>query len=130
MRLILIILAILAFTQIKAQNGSVKIVQDHQIESLIFKQILINKNINDINGFKIQIKNTTTQKEANILRQNFSKYFPNLKSYLNYEPPYYKIRIGNYLTKIEAQKDLKKIKRKYYGAYLVPCGVDINEIMK
>ena len=79
MRLILIILAILAFTQTKAQNGSVKIVQDHQIDSLMFKQILINKNINDISGFKIQIKNTTTQKEANILRQNFSKYFPNLK---------------------------------------------------
>ena len=114
---------------VQAQKGSVKIYQKKSIDSLIIKQSVINSTINDVYGYRIQIKNTTTQSEANRLRAVFSKNFPELKSYLNYDAPYYKIRIGDYLSKMTAQKELRKVKKKYTGAYLVPCGISFNEIM-
>ena len=112
------------------QNGQITIEASPRIDSLMIKQIKINRQKDGVSGFRIQIKNTTTQKDANVLRAQFSRDFPELKSYLRYNAPYYKIRIGDYLTKLEAQKDLIKIKKKYRGAYPVPCPVNLEEVIK
>ena len=112
------------------QNNQITIDEDPRIDSLMIKQIEINKQKDGVSGFRIQIKNTTTQKDANALRARFSRDFPELKSYLRYNAPYYKIRIGDYLTKLEAQKDLIEIKKKYKGAYPVPCPVNLEEVIK
>ena len=112
------------------QNNQITVDEDPRIDSLMIQQIEINKQKDGVSGFRIQIKNTTTQKDANALRARFSRDFPELKSYLRYNAPYYKIRIGDYLTKLEAQKDLIEIKKKYKGAYPVPCPVNLEEIIK
>ena len=112
------------------QNNQLTIIADSRIDSLMIQQTKINKQKDGVSGFRIQIKNTTTQKDANSLRAQFSRNFPELKSYLRYNAPYYKIRIGDYLTKLEAQKDLIEIKKKYRGAYPVPCPVNFEEVIK
>lgn len=112
------------------QNNQTTIDVDPRIDSLMIQQTKINKKKDGVSGFRIQIKNTTTQKDANALRARFSRDFPELKSYLRYNAPYYKIRIGDYLTKLEAQKDLIEIKKKYRGSYPVPCPVSFEEVIK
>ena len=121
-----LIISILSF----GQNAQIIIDSDPRIDSLIIQQTKINKQKDGVNGYRIQIKNTTTHKNANALRARFSRDFPELKSYLRYNAPYYKIRIGDYLTKLEAQKDLLEIKKKYKGAYPVPCPINLEEIIK
>ena len=121
-----LIISIISF----GQNAHIIIDSDPRIDSLIIQQTKINKQKDGVNGYRIQIKNTTTHKDANALRARFSRDFPELKSYLRYIAPYYKIRIGDYLTKLEAQKDLLEIKKKYKGAYPVPCPINLEEIIK
>ena len=121
-----LIISIISF----GQNAQIIIDSDPRIDSLIIQQTKINKQKDGVNGYRIQIKNTTTHKDANALRARFSRDFPELKSYLRYIAPYYKIRIGDYLTKLEAQKDLLEIKKKYKGAYPVPCPISLEEIIK
>ena len=121
-----LIISIISF----GQNAQIIIDSDPRIDSLIIQQTKINKQKDGVNGYRIQIKNTTTHKNANALRARFSRDFPELKSYLRYNAPYYKIRIGDYLTKLEAQKDLLEIKKKYKGAYPVPCPINLEEIIK
>ena len=65
------------------QNNQISIDSDPRVDSLMIQQIEINKQNDGVSGFRIQIKNTTTQKDANALRARFSRDFPNLKSYLN-----------------------------------------------
>lgn len=112
------------------QNNQITIDADPRIDSLMIQQTKINKQKDGVSGFRIQIKNTATLKDANALRARFSRDFPELKSYLTYNAPYYKIRIGDYLTKMEAQKDLTEIKKKYRGAYPVPCSISLEEVIK
>ena len=106
MRFISLIFCLFFNTISFGQNNQITIDADPRIDSLIIQQTEINKQKDGVSGFRIQIKNTTTQKDANALRARFSRDFPELKSYLRYNAPYYKIRIGDYLTKLEAQKDL------------------------
>jgi hypothetical protein len=39
--------------------------------------------------------------------------------YFSFETPYYKIRIGKYISKIEAIKNLEKIKRMFPAAFIL-----------
>lgn len=130
MRIIGLIFCLLISAISFSQNNQISIDSDSRVDSLMIKQIEINKQNDGVSGFRIQIKNTTTQKDANALRARFSRHFPHLKSYLQYNAPYYKIRIGDYLTKLEAQKDLIEIKKKYRGAYPVPCFINSEEVIK
>lgn len=130
MRIIVFIFCLFSLTESFAQSGEITIHADPRIDSLLMKQTAINKAKDGVSGYRIQIKNTTTQKDANNLRARFSRDFPELKSYLNYDAPYYKIRIGDYLTKMESQKDLIEIKNKYRGAYPVPCSINLSEATK
>ena len=113
-----------------AQNGEIIIEADERINELLNKQTKLNKSKDGVSGYRIQLKNTSSQKDANALRTGFNSAFPNLKSYLNYDAPYYKIRVGDYLTKMESQKDLNEIRKAYGGAYLVPCHVQVSEAIK
>lgn len=120
----------LSFSISLAQKGKVIIEGDERINNLLNKQTKLNKSKDGVSGYRIQLKNTSSQKDANALRARFNSAFPNLKSYLNYDTPYYKIRVGDYLTKMESQKDLNEIRKAYSGAYLVPCHIQINETIK
>lgn len=120
----------LSFSVSLAQKGKVIIEGDERINNLLNKQTKLNKSKDGVSGYRIQLKNTSSQKDANALRARFNSAFPNLKSYLNYDAPYYKIRVGDYLTKMESQKDLNEIRKAYSGAYLVPCHIQINETIK
>ena len=39
--------------------------------------------------------------------------------YFSFETPYYKIRIGKYISKIEAIKKLEKIKKTFPAAFIL-----------
>ena len=59
------------------QNNQITVDEDPRIDSLMIQQIEINKQKDGVSGFRIQIKNTTTQKDANALRARFSRIFLN-----------------------------------------------------
>lgn len=130
MRFLSFIFSVLVSLISFGQNSQITIDADHRINSLMIQQTEINKQNDGVSGYRIQIKNTTTQKDANTLRARFSRDFPELKTDLVYNAPYYKIRIGDYLTKLEAQKDLIEIKKKYKGAYPISCPVNLEEVIK
>ena len=130
MKYAITLIFLISFMAGHAQNGEIIIEADERINELLNKQTKLNKSKDGVSGYRIQLKNTSSQKDANALRTGFNSAFPNLKSYLNYDAPYYKIRVGDYLTKMESQKDLNEIRKAYGGAYLVPCHVQVSEALK
>ena len=79
MRFIGLIFCLLISAISFSQNNQISIDSDSRIDSLMIKQIEINKQKDGVSGFRIQIKNTTTQKDANALRARFSRHFPRFK---------------------------------------------------
>ena len=55
--------------------------------------------------------------------------FPDIKSKVTFESPgYYKIRVGNYRTRMEGTKDLVMIRKFYPDAYLVPDKINFPDL--
>jgi hypothetical protein len=107
--------ALFISSSIFAQDtSSVVIHKDPRIDLLIKKQI----EINDITtrdarrmskGFRLLVVNTTNREEAINAKTKLYQYFPDLKSYLVYHAPYYKLKAGNFKEKEEAEDFQKKL---------------------
>lgn len=101
---------------------------ERRIDSLVEKQIHINSLKKGIDGFRVQIHHDQSQsrEESQKVRAKFSQDFPHLKTYLEFKSPYYKIQVGDFITRIEAYKIQKEIGKKYRGTYIVPAIVNFE----
>lgn len=77
-----------------------------------------------MDGFRIQIyssSNKNAREESAKARAEFMSKFPDIVSYASFERPgYYKIRAGDYRTRVEGTKYLLMIRKVFPDAYLVP----------
>ena len=89
------------------------------INELISKKRSFNKEFGY--GFRIQLYNGI-EAVAKKTMATFKYNFPETKTYLVYRQPEWKIQVGFYKNKLEADRALLKFKRKYQSAIVIPLG--------
>ena len=89
------------------------------INELISKKRSFNKEFGY--GFRIQLYNGF-ETEAKKTETKFKINFPEIKTYLLYRQPEWKIQVGFYKTKLEADRALLDLKRKYGSSIVIPLG--------
>ena len=94
-----------------AQEGNVTIDQDSDITKLLEYK----KDVKTVDLYKIQLDFGSRDK-AIALRQKFETTFSEWPSELVYETPNYKVWVGNFSTRLEADIALLKIKTKFSKA--------------
>jgi hypothetical protein len=109
-------------------TGTVIVKKDMRMDILSSKQGEINKRAAKLSssgyykGYRIQVYNAQNRDEANTVKAELLRRFPDQKSYMLYQAPNFRVRIGNFLTQKEAT-DLRKILSAMYpqrGIYIVP----------
>lgn len=123
-----------------AGTGSLNIIQDQAIDTLLSRYILSNKKLRTIEGtqgiqgFRIQIYYSSVRnarEESARARADFINKFPDIISYAQYqEPGYFMVRAGNYRSKAEGYKDLLAVRREFPDAYLVPAVINYPGLIK
>jgi hypothetical protein len=117
-------------TGIPADTNSVVVHKDARIELLMTKQAEINEVTSRDSrktgkGFRLMIISTNNRDEAIAAKTKIYTYFPELKSYLWHQSPYYKLKAGNFKDRKEAEVYQEKL-----SAYF-PKGVFImNDIVE
>lgn len=108
-------------------TGSVVVKKDPRIDILSAKQAEINKRstmmtVTRRNGYRIQVVNTQNRDEANAVKAEMLRRFPDQKAYLLYQSPNFRVRVGNFLTQSDAGQLRKMISALYpeRGIYIVP----------
>jgi len=101
--------------------------KDPRFDTLAAMQAEINKKSylstsHFVRGFRIQAANTQNREEANAIKAELLRRFPDQKSYLLYQSPNFRVRIGNFLTQKDAFQLRKMIAALYpgKGIYIVP----------
>lgn len=112
--------------------GVIEIQQDARIPMLVEKHIAINKaNNGKFSGWRIQIyssSGTTSRAEAQSVRKAFLTKYPDVNAYLIYQPPFFKIRVGDFRTKSEAYSFYKQILPEYPISYLITDQVNYPKL--
>lgn len=99
-----------------AQN---KTSSSNQIKELIAKKRTFNKEYGF--GYRVQIYYGTETK-ARSLHSKFKVNFPGVYTKLDYEQPYWKVLVGNFRTKLEADKAVITYSEKFSGLIVIPLG--------
>ena len=84
-----------------------------------------------IPGFRVQVFSSSDIDEANTTMATVQGLFPEEWFYLVYDPPTYKIRAGNFLTRFDADRFVNQLaSRGYREAWVVPEKVFKNPPVK
>ena len=117
---------VLIFSQ--SENNTFEIRNEKGIEYLVNKYENILKNTGGINGWRLQLKFKAKESEIIKIKLKFIKLFPNIPVFLEYQEPYYRIRVGNCRTKLEALKIKYLIKKHFTDTYPVPEIISITDL--
>jgi hypothetical protein len=101
-----------------AQSPASAVIQDPKIERLLAEKRKINSSITITDKYKIQLfsgENETAKKTL----IDFRKENKNLDATIVFNTPSYKVWIGNFKSRIEAEKALFDLKKRYPNAFLV-----------
>jgi len=128
MNFLIIIFCCFPFLVFAQDNKAVEILYEHKVDSLIIKHKKIQKEKSGIEGYRIQVAFASKKAEISEKRIAFIKKYPEIIIYLTYNTPYYKLRIGNFRTKLQAEKIKNKIRKHYPGSYIVPEIIPYTEL--
>lgn len=103
--------------------GTVSIKQDERLVSLLNNHKALNiQNESKIQGWRVQIYNSSgvdSRKEAEDIRRKFLERYPDATVYVIYQPPFFKIRVGDFRTREDAYMLYKQIVQDFPISYLV-----------
>ncbi len=78
-------------------------------------------------GFRVQIYNGQSRDEALRRKADFMRYYPNVKTYLVYLAPYYKLKVGDYKRREDALGMLHEANNNYSPCMIVPDEIAIGK---
>lgn len=116
-RLMICSFLMICFFQVNGQN--VQIIEEPLISDMMSKFIEINKSNTEIEGWRIQILATTDRQRMESVRQSFQYRYPNIPINWVHNAPYYKLRAGAFVSKLEALRLKYILDEDYPGTYPV-----------
>lgn len=142
-KIIFIPLLILFAPVLKAQSipvkdsvspyGRVTVLKDSRLDLLVKKQVAFNEanalGPKSAKGYRLMVLSTSDRALAMNLRAKLLQRFPEQKVYMSFQPPYIKLKFGNFLEKEEAddyKKDILRDKMVTTNIYLVPEIIEIK----
>ena len=108
----------------QSDSGNVMVYKDPRLGLLVRKQAQINEETTrnsrrTMSGFRIQIVNSTDRNIAIDAKTKVYQLYPELKAYLLFQSPYYRIKVGNFKTRSEAETYMKSLQRNFSGSIFI-----------
>ncbi len=116
MRTLVFTLILIGFGfQLSAQEGRITIDQDPRIDELMKLYAQVNSKAD---YYQIQVGFGSYQKAQN-LKSKIDIDFPGWPSKIEFESPTYRVRLGRFKTKLEAERKYLEVRKKYPDAMLL-----------
>lgn len=118
----------------KSANDSVTVIihQDSRLDQLVKKQASINEitsrdSRRTDKGFRLMIISTTSRDEALAAKTKVYTYFPDLKAYLWYQSPYFRVKAGNFKDRKDAENYQKRMNTYFpRGVFIMKDVIEVK----
>jgi hypothetical protein len=113
-------------------TGSVVVHKDPRVDALAKKQAAINAAIKRASartakGYRLLVINTNKRNEAIDAKAKIYTHFPDLKAYLVYQTPYFKLKAGNFRTREEAERYRKTMNSIFpKGVFIINDTIEVT----
>jgi hypothetical protein len=105
-------------------RGKVEVIKDPLIDTLIARRSTLNKNNitgdETTSGYRVQIFFGSSRQAAYDAQAKFNEEYPEHRTYITYNEPNFKVRAGDFRTRLEAEKLLKEISPMFTSLFIIP----------
>lgn len=108
----------ISYFNASAQSGNITIKQDSKFEQLLNEKRKTNVSNAITDRYKIQIFSGESEKAKNTLNE-FRQEFRYIDGTIIFFTPNYKVWVGNFKTRIEAERNLIEIRKRYNNVHLI-----------
>jgi hypothetical protein len=112
-------------------NDSIIVIKDARLEVLSVKQAYINKRTSMMTssglykGFRIQLISTASRDAAQQMKTDMMNKYPDQKIYMLFQSPNFKVRMGNFLKRKDAERFRMQLIRYFpQGVYIVEDAIE------
>ncbi len=134
MKAVLLIALIFSSFTLKAQNislmfpnGNVTITEDTLIKVLLDYSDTIAVHKQSIQGYRIQLASNNNRKSVLDMKAQFSNLYPDTKAYIEYQQPSFKLRVGDFESRISAYAFQREILNAFPNAFIVQDNISLDE---
>ena len=127
--LIICCFSMLSFAQ---KKGEVEVIKDPLIDSLIQRRIMLNKThtpaataagrrngaIVSQTGYRVQVFYGSDRRLAFKEQARFKAAYPKLNTYITYKEPNYYLRVGDFRTRLEAQRMMNELRSMFKTLFI------------
>ena len=104
-----------------AQQARTIVVGDVAVSQMVAKHTELGSKVKTIQGYRVQIASfsgVNSKQSAFDLRDKFQADYPQVQAYIVFDEPNFKVKVGDFRTRLEAYAFLQQIKDVYKG-YLI-----------
>jgi hypothetical protein len=105
--------------------GDLRVESSARINELVAQKKEYNKKVNSYAGYKIQIY-YGSEKECYEIEEEFKLQFPEIQTSIIFSTPQWKLQVGNYRTRLEADKSILDIKKEYPSAIVLATDIELE----
>ena len=116
-----------------SSTGVAEIFQDYRIRQLLDKQVRINDSTGTITGFRVQLwfgSGAGSATKAKEVESEFLGMHPTVVTYRHYEKSAFRLKAGNFRTRMQAQKFHESIREYFPSAFIIQDQIQLPELPK
>lgn len=131
---LLLIILLTGYVAALAQtdSGTVAVHKDPRVDLLVNKQIEINEvttrqSRRNAPGFRILVISSNSRNKVTEVKTVIYREFPELKAYMMYQAPFFRLKVGNFKERTEAESYLPLIESLIKTkVYVVPDTIEVR----
>ena len=112
-------------------RGKIEEVKDPRIDTLMSRRLEMAKPVHissstgtpatfiSSNGYRVQFFSGSSRADAYSAQARFSHKYPDLRTYIVYMAPNFKVRAGDFRTRMEANKLLEELRPMFTGLFII-----------
>ena len=89
-----------------------------------------NKNIRYTSGYRIQVYVGNDRREVDEAKVFIYQNFPEINTYLTFSQPTYKLKAGDFTSRLDAERYYSFIKQRYSMSMIIPERIDVKKSMQ
>lgn len=97
-----------------------------QVDAVLDSIDRINLTRKFVDGYTIQVYSGLKREDALNVKKQLNLSLPEVESEVHYQQPNFKVKVGKYYTRLDAQKDYHAVKKIFTSAIVIPEKIPLN----
>lgn len=97
-----------------------------RLDAILDTIALQNRRIRYAPGYRVQVYVGNERAAADAAKLQLYQLFPELSAYMSYQQPTYRLKVGDFMKKMDAERYFSKLRTVFVSAQLQPDKVDVR----